>query len=616
MGLFEDIGETIGNAFSALAEFFGDAFEAMIGSVIGSIHFLGSTIAKNMINEMKGSETDLKADLKAMMVELEKEKALGVEDVINKTLDYTGPAAVGQGTLYLNILFETLIENLHDDELFANVSEICTLGQVEGVRSYLNVLNQAYAMPDLCNKKKMMEYDAAFMLPYQKELNAKYQNAIAGPSDLVTFGLREVWAPDRRPELLEEDAPNDYYDYMKQTGFPKDRAADYWAAHWVLPSVLQLNEMLHRGIIDDATWDRFIKYNDYDPTVRPWLKAISHNLYTRVDTRRMWDLRVLKEYELLENYKGLGYDQEHAEKMVTWTKVYIAAGDIRSKYSKGWITAEQAKGEFIAAGLPADRADEYLKTMISAEEENRTANERDLTKTDIARSVQKGLITRDVGVEKLMELGYEEDEADTILDIRLTNMTSTEIEKDRELSKYDIISGITERVFTEAQGLQMLQNLGYSAENAQYIMDIRVPPKKYGVFRRERDLTKAEIVKGVKKQLLPWNQGVTMLETMGYDKSESEYILMVNLQAATGSPEKWSEFQDMVNKGRKATGQKVKNIPKVITELEDKITKKEAQLEKSKKEEKPKEELEEIEKDLRLFKRQHRQKVEKYQASL
>ena len=50
----------------------------------------------------------------------------------------------------------------------------------------------------------------------------------------------------------------------------------------------------------------------------------------------------------------------------------------------------------------------------------------------------------------------------------------------------------------------MLMNLGYDATEAQYIIDIRIPPIKPAALKKERDLTKAEIVKGVKKEIISY----------------------------------------------------------------------------------------------------------------
>ncbi|GAH72363.1 unnamed protein product, partial [marine sediment metagenome] len=263
--------------------------------------------------------------------------------------------------------------------------------------------------------------------------------------------------------------------------------------------------------------------------------------YTRVDARRMWDLRMLSKKEVKDNYLDLGYDEEHAERMKDWTLVYVAAGDIRARFSKGWITATEARTELLEAGMPVERVDVYLEKLVKETGTERTAKERDLTKTDITRSVKKGLLTKDEGIERLQDLGYDEDEAAFIIDSTVTEAKSEEIEHDRDLSKADIIKGIADKVFTEAEGLTMLMKLGYDAVEAQYILDIRIPPIKPAAMAKERDLTKAEIVKGVKKEIITWDQGSFMLINMGYDEDEADFILAINIEALSGSPETWSE---------------------------------------------------------------------------
>ncbi|GAI79021.1 unnamed protein product, partial [marine sediment metagenome] len=62
--------------------------------------------------------------------------------------------------------------------------------------------------------------------------------------------------------------------------------------------------------------------------------------------------------------------------------------------------------------MPADRVEEIIETKVKAAEPERVATEKDLTKSEIVKGVKVEHITRDEGIEVLMDLGYEEDEAE------------------------------------------------------------------------------------------------------------------------------------------------------------------------------------------------------------
>ncbi|MBA7579235.1 hypothetical protein ES708_21104 [subsurface metagenome] len=86
-----------------------------------------------------------------------------------------------------------------------------------------------------------------------------------------------------------------------------------------------------------------------------------------------------------------------------------------ARWSKGWITLDEVKSELTGLGMPADRLEELIQTKIKPAESERVTGERNLTKTDIYKGVKQGRIDRTEGIELLMDLGFDEDEADYLL---------------------------------------------------------------------------------------------------------------------------------------------------------------------------------------------------------
>lgn len=425
MGMFDWIGEAIGGAASALAEFMGDAGNHVIRGIFTGATSLGNDVLKLVLSELGGSETEIKLTASSILGDVDKRVFTDTKDIIDAALAVKGEVSPDEAAKALDGLWNTNKIGLQQAMLDGMIAEAVSLGQFEGLYQYLDIYNKALGLLEINSKISMMKYETAWITSYQRHLNRTYPNKIAGSSDLVNFQLREVWDKERRPELLKEDATGIYYDYMLESGFTRERAADYWAAHWVLPSIGSLNEMLHRRVITPEEWDRFVKYNDFDPIVRPWLKAISYKPYTRVDTRRMWDLGLLSDTEVLNNYMDLGYDEEHATRMTIWTKAYVLSVELRARYSKGWITADQVLDEIVAAGVPKKRAEVWVQKIVKPEKEGRTTVERDLTKAEIVKGVKEGILEPSDAIQMLMGLGYDDSEAEYILTVNLAVITGS-----------------------------------------------------------------------------------------------------------------------------------------------------------------------------------------------
>ena len=148
----------------------------------------------------------------------------------------------------------------------------------------------------------------ASLNPYlTRHYNARATAQLPPVTDIIRFQLREVFLEGRREELVGDEARPVYDQAMKEWGFDKFWADSYWGAHWQLPSITQLNEMLFRGVISRETWGNYVRFNDFVPAQIDNLARISYSPFTRVDSRRMYRLGVLTDQELLQSYADVGY---------------------------------------------------------------------------------------------------------------------------------------------------------------------------------------------------------------------------------------------------------------------------------------------------------------------
>jgi len=182
------------------------------------------------------------------------------------------------------------------------------------------------------------------------ELIEKLLQQIPGPQDLIRMAVREAWHDDvARTFGYDEDFPVEFGEWTEKIGLSTDWAKRYWRAHWELPGVREGFEMLHRRIIDESELELLLRSRDIPSFWRKNLIQLSYRPYTRVDVRRMYKAGVLSEQDVYDNYRDLGSDDEHAEKLTEWTiKEYtedsrdLAKGDVLSAYEAGTITSADA----------------------------------------------------------------------------------------------------------------------------------------------------------------------------------------------------------------------------------------------------------------------------------
>jgi len=221
------------------------------------------------------------------------------------------------------------------------------------------------------------------------------------------------------------DAPGWIKEPFSLLGVTGEWADKYWFSHWIQPGRYELSLMHRRGLITDDEVKLAYRTMGYSSYWQDKLLDLVKEVPTRVDVRRWWDMRTIDETRLREIYHAQGYYGKDLDDYVLWTKVYVAFPDLFARWKNGWITLDDVRAELTGYGMPADRLEELIETKITTAEPERTASERDLTKTEIYKGVKKGIITWGEGLELLMDLGYDEDEAEYILTVNVAVETGS-----------------------------------------------------------------------------------------------------------------------------------------------------------------------------------------------
>ena len=395
---------------------------------------------------------------------------------------------------------------------------------------------------------------------------------IPGVQDLVRMSVREAFSPEIAEKLGQyHDPPTLVYPWAEKLGLSKEWVDRYWAAHWELPSAGQGFELLHRGIITEDELKMLLRALDVMPYWRDKLVQVSWNIPTRVDVRRFWDMRTIDEARLREIYTGLGYHGKDLEDYVLWTKIYVDFPDLLARYKNGWITLEEVKSELVAMGMKPERADTMIEEKIKKAAPERAAADKALSLTDIYKGVKQGRITQAQAVELIMDLGYDEYEAAFKLAVNIPADQVDEAVSERQLTKADILTGLKTEVITRDEAQAKLLELRYSVANAELLLKIYDAQVKPPEEAKQKEASKADIVLGVKKGVITQEEGYVMLLDLGFSPEASLFILTVQTEESPFSPINFAEFKDLTQKYRKASGLEGKpmneEIRKAATEV-------------------------------------------------
>ena len=259
---------------------------------------------------------------------------------------------------------------------------------------------------------------------------------VPGVQDLITFAVREVYSPEIAEKFGQFEGLDEVWSKMAQdaenAGLRKEEFSKYWAAHWVLPSVQQGFEMLHRRIIDSETLDKLMVALDIMPWWRTRLKHMSYNPLTRVDVRRMHKLGILSEDDVYKAYQDLGYDETNARRMTDFTLAY--------------------------------NADPDEKDQNFNDREN--ARVRELTKSDILRALKENQVSDTEAREYLQGLGYSPENSDILV-------SRVEYEKEADLAReYTrlIHEGYLKEVYSRSDVINMLSGLNFPADHIDHLV--------------------------------------------------------------------------------------------------------------------------------------------------
>ncbi|GAI69357.1 unnamed protein product, partial [marine sediment metagenome] len=146
--------------------------------------------------------------------------------------------------------------------------------------------------------------------------------------------------------------------------------------------------------------------------------------------------------------------------------------------------------------------------------------------------------------------------------------------RQRELTKADILKGLKTEVITRDEARDRLRELRYSPADAEFLLKIFDAQVKPPIEPAGREASKADIILAVKKGLITPEDAYLMLQDIDFTPEASMFILEVKAEVSPFSPINFAEFKDRAQKYRRAAGmvgvempEEIKKVAEVVVTL-------------------------------------------------
>ena len=372
-----------------------------------------------------------------------------------------------------------------------------------------------------------------FLAGFAADLNRTFPRAIMAPDSYIQAALRGVISEADLGDALRVHGFNEFHqkiwNALAKVLFPSDIVAPAW-------------------LRDKAKYEHFwddVKKLGVDDEHIELLKEMAYQLPNVRDVVSFLAHEVL-EPEMVSKY-GLDDEWGGVDKSL-FEKVGLKEDMALNYWRDHWQHATWSQvTQMLHRGLvePPDVYDWYRLVEIPPYWRDKlTELSWDLpNRIELRMMARYGLVDKAFLVKTFEKIGLAEEYRSVVADMNLAVGLSAGLGaryRNGWISEGDVESEI--------------RAAGLTGEVAKRLYQAIIKENKPERTAIEKDLTKAEIVKGVKLGIITWDEGVAQLEAMGYDESEAIYILAISIEAAAGSPHTLGDFKRLTELLRLAQG--------------------------------------------------------------
>ena len=300
------------------------------------------------------------------------------------------------------------------------------------------------------------------------------------PQDLVRFAVREVYSPQIVHQFgMMQDLPEEFLQEAKKAGLPDEQARNYWASHWLLPSVSQGLEMFQRRVISWETLNSLLRAQDVMPFWRDKITSIAYNPLTRVDVRRMYGMGVLNKQQVYESYLDVGYSPVNAQRLTDFTVLYendeytgLTRANIVNAYEDGLISQEQLV-EYLK-GLRY--SDSVVQFWVQTAVYNKTARVLKEQTEDLKTAYRAGQMT----IKDVQDFMYQMDIPATYVEEVVNSLFISDAQRRKIPTKTDLDRFLDLGIIDEQEYSSSMRKLGYDDRSVLLYLT-------YNLETREKD---------------------------------------------------------------------------------------------------------------------------------
>ncbi len=192
--------------------------------------------------------------------------------------------------------------------------------------------------------------------------------SIPSVSDLVRFAVREAY-PDAT--TFEEHFAR-MKDWIGQIGFSEYFAEAFWTAHWIIPSIGQADDMLHRGDITEEQHTGLYILNDIRPQDIDALRALTWSLPGRIEARWMFRWGEIDATDLRDFLVKSGLDPQYADmaaramaKNQFLSDINRQVANIKGDYARGFSVEATLRSDLATLGMRSDIVEYHVVDALA-----------------------------------------------------------------------------------------------------------------------------------------------------------------------------------------------------------------------------------------------------------
>jgi Holliday junction resolvasome RuvABC DNA-binding subunit len=368
----------------------------------------------------------------------------------------------------------------------------------------------------------------------------------------VLMGAADIQELYRRGEITQTQAKS----LLGEIGFKADAQNNIISLSTRIMGATEVQGLFIRGEISEAEAKNRLAKLGYEAKEQGEILLLGERLQETADLQRLFIRGDISEVDAVSRLKSLGFDETSAKEILLLGKQFLGAGEIQQLYLREEITIDEAKARLSKLGFEEQEQDEIitLAAYIPPVPDFIRMAVREVFSPEI---VEKYGLFQDYppDLDRFAKMsGLDPEFAKFYWGAHwvLPSMTQAFDMFHRDIISYDDLTELlrsldvmpfwrdklillSETPFTRVDVRRMYQlgvlsyeemvrayrDIGYSLEKATRLAEFTAAD----INEPNRELTKAEVLRGYRSGLFSQIEAINALTALGYERSESDYYI-------------------------------------------------------------------------------------------